>query len=96
MRKAWQYKHVDFLKLNNEISEFQWESYLKECTDIDIMSSSFTQKYLEIISRNIPSEMIQVRPSDKPWFNSHIKREIRTRNRLKKNSKNKKVIDRYT
>jgi hypothetical protein len=28
MRKAWQYKHVDLLKLNNEISEFQWESYL--------------------------------------------------------------------
>jgi hypothetical protein len=37
MRKVWQYKHVDLLKLNNEISEFQWESYLKECTDIDIM-----------------------------------------------------------
>jgi hypothetical protein len=49
-------------------SKFQWESYLKECTDIDIMSSSFTQKYLEIISRNIPSKMIQVRPSDKPCF----------------------------
>ena len=96
MRKVWQYKHADLLKLNNEISEFQWETYLKECTDIDIMSSSFTQKYLEIISRNIPSKMIQVRLSDKPWFNSHIKREIRTRNRLKKNCKNKKVIDRYT
>jgi hypothetical protein len=39
MRKVWQYKHVDLLKLNNEISEFQWESYLKECTDIDIMST---------------------------------------------------------
>ena len=90
MRKVWQYKHVDLLKLNNEISEFQWESYLKECTDIDIMSSSFTQKYLEIISRNIPSKMIQVRPSDKPWFNSHIKREIRTRNRLKKIARTKK------
>jgi hypothetical protein len=64
------------VELNNEISEFQWESYLKECTDIDIMSLSFTQKYLEIISRNIPSKMIRVRPSDKPWFNSHIKREI--------------------
>jgi len=32
-------------------------------TDIDIMLSSFTLKYLEIISRNIPSKMIQVRPS---------------------------------
>ena len=90
MRKVWQYKHGDLLKLNNEISEFQWEPYLKECTDIDIMSSSITQKYLEIISRNIPLKMIQVRPSDKPWFNSHIKREIRTRNRLNKIARTKK------
>ena len=42
--KVWQYKHVDLLTLNNEISELQWESYLRECTDSDIMSSSFTQK----------------------------------------------------
>ena len=83
-------KHADLLKLNNEISELQWEMYLKECTDIDIMSSSFTQKYLEIISRNIPSKMIQVRPSDRPCFNSHIKREIRTQNRLKKIARTKK------
>ena len=91
MRKVWQYKYADLLKLNNEISEFQLETYLKECTDIDIMSSSFTQKYLQIISRNIPSKMIQVRPSDKPWLNSHIKREIRTRNRLKKSARTKKL-----
>ena len=96
MRKVWQYKHADRLKLNDTISEFQWEPYLKECTDIDIMSSSFTQKYLEIISRNIPSKMIQVRPSDKPWFNSDIKREIRIRDRLKQKCKNNKIIDCYT
>ena len=65
VRKVWQYKHADLLKLNNEISEFQWEPYLKECADNDIMSSNFTQKYLEIISRNILSKMIQVRPFDK-------------------------------
>jgi hypothetical protein len=91
-------KHADLLKRNNEISEFQWEMYLKECTDIDIMSSSCTHKYLEIISGNIPSKMIQVRPSDMPWFNSHIKREIRTRNRSKKIARTKKsstAIDKY-
>ena len=93
MRKVWQYKHADLLKFNNEISEFQWEPYTKECADIDIMSSNFTQKYLEIISRNILSKVIQVRPFDKPWFNSNIKREIRIRDRLKKNCKNKKVIN---
>jgi len=77
MRKVWQYnKHADLLKLNNEILEFQWEPYLKECADIDIMSSNFTQKNLEIISRNILSKMIQVRPFDKPWFYSNIKRAV--------------------
>ena len=90
MRNVWLNKHAGLLKLNNEISEFQWEPYLNECTDIDIMSSSFTQKYLEIISRNTPQKIIQVRPSDKPWFNSDIKREIRIRDRLKKNARTKK------
>jgi hypothetical protein len=113
-----QYKYVDLLKLNNAISEFQWESYLKECTDIDIMSSSFTQKYLEIIHWNSDIALLSFKRStylycqtvriyvflieygiwilisvalyDKPWFNSHIKREIRTRNRLNKIARTKK------
>ena len=90
LRKVWLYKHADYVKLNNEISEFQWEQFLTECNDVDTMCERFTRKYLEMIARNIPSKMIRVRQYDKPWFTSDIRREIRTRDRLHKMLKRNK------
>jgi hypothetical protein len=49
MRKVWQYKHADLLKLNNEISEFQWESYLKECTDIDNSAPILVGSFITLV-----------------------------------------------
>jgi ribosomal protein S14 len=34
--------------------------------------------------RKIPSKLVRIRLNDKPWFNSEIRKEIRTRNRLHK------------
>ena len=84
MRKVWLYKNADFNKLNNEIMEFQWEQFLHECTGVDDMSNRFTHKYLKMVGRGIHSKLVRIRISDKPWFNSEIRKEIRTRNRLHK------------
>ena len=84
MRKVWLYKNADFNKLNNEIMEFQWEQFLHECTGVDDMSNRFTHKYLKMVGRGIPSKLVRIRISDKPWFNSEIRKEICTRNRLHK------------
>ena len=48
------------------------------------MSNRFTHKYLEMVGRGIPSKLVRIRLSDKPWFNSEIGKEIPTRNRLHK------------
>jgi hypothetical protein len=45
-------------------------------------SNRFTDKYLEMVGRGIPSRLVRIRLNDKPWFNSEIRKEIRTRNRL--------------
>jgi hypothetical protein len=37
---------------------------------------------LEMVVRGIPSRLVRIRLNDKPWFNSEIRKEIRTRNRL--------------
>ena len=37
-----------------------------------------------MIGRRIPSKLIRIRLSDRRWFNSEIRKEIRTRNRLHK------------
>ena len=84
MRKVWLYTNPDFNKRNNEILEFQWEQFLYECTDVYEMYNRFTHKYLEMVGRRIPSKLVRIRLSDKPWFNSEIRKEIRTPNRLHK------------
>ena len=74
MRKVWNYKNADYTNLNQEISEFQWEEHLSQNTDVDTMSEQFLHKYLGMISRNIPSKMVRIRLTDKPWFNSELRR----------------------
>ena len=37
-----------------------------------------------MVGRRIPSKLVRIRLSDKRWFNSEIRKEIRTRNRLNK------------
>jgi ribosomal protein L17 len=84
MRKVCLYKKADFNQLNNEILEFQWEQFLHKCTDVEDMSNRSTHNYLEMVGRGMPSKLVRIRLNDKPWFNSEIRKEIRTRNRLHK------------
>jgi hypothetical protein len=84
MRKNWLYKQANFNKLNNEILEFQWEQFLHQCTNVEDMSNRFTNTYLEMVGRGIPSKLVIIRLNDKPWFNSEIRKKIRTRNRVHK------------
>ena len=89
VRKVWLYKHADYVGLNEEISQFQWEPFLMECNEVDLMADRFTNKYLEMVARHIPSKTIIIRPNDKPWFNSDIRKEIRIRDRLHKLARRK-------
>ena len=84
MRKVCLYKKADFNQLNNEILEFQWEQFLHKCTDVEDMSNRSTHNYFEMVGRGMPSKLVRIRLNDKPWFNSEIRKEIRTRNRLHK------------
>ena len=40
----------------------------------------------------IPSKLITVRPNDKPWMNSEIRKEIKLRNKLHKKYSNLKSM----
>ena len=46
-----------------------------------------TRGYLKMVGRGIPSKLVRIRISDKPWFNSEIRKEMHTRNRLHKLSR---------
>jgi hypothetical protein len=55
--------------------------------NIDEMSIKFTNKFIEFVKMYIPVKIITIRPNDKPWFNSSIRRAMRIRDRLHKQVK---------
>ena len=78
-REVWLYKHADFINLNSEIRLFDWEGFLLSSENIDEMSIKFTNKFIEFVKMYIPVKIITIRPNDKPWFNSSIRKAMRIR-----------------
>jgi hypothetical protein len=51
------------------------------------MCNTFTETFLRVARECIPTKMVTVRNSDRPCFNSEIRREIRKRDRIRKTAK---------
>ena len=83
-RKIWQYKDADTDKLNYLIETFDWKNLLENTNSVEIASDKFTTQYLKLVRECIPEKTITIRPKDKPWFDSVLRKFIRIRNRLRK------------
>ena len=82
-RNVWVYKNADYESMKNDIAEIDWPSMF-DTDDIDTAVMLFGRKLTDLAKEHIPRKTVTVRPSDRPWFNSDIRREIRTRDRLRK------------
>ena len=82
-REVWNYKHADFEKLNNLISQYCWDSVINDSTSVDQASLNFTNSYIDLCKTCIPCKRVLIRPSDKPWFSSELRYNIRLRDRLR-------------
>jgi hypothetical protein len=62
-----------------------WSEMTAFLNDVDDMDEEFTKLFLDIARQCIPTKTITVRDYDKPWFNNEIRKEIRLRDRPRKN-----------
>ena len=67
------------------MDEFNWNEKIGFLNDVDDMVEEFTKLFLDIAKQCIPMKTITVREYDKPWYNNEIRKEIRLRDRLRKN-----------
>jgi hypothetical protein len=67
------------------MNEINWNEKIDFLNDVDDMVEEFTKLFLDIARQCIPTKTITVRDYDKPWFNNEIRKEIRLRDRLRKN-----------
>jgi hypothetical protein len=81
-RKVWAYKNADLVKLNSLIENCDWANIINGAETVDIATENFTSKFLSCVRQCIPEKNVTIRPRDKPWYDSMIRKTIRLRDRL--------------
>jgi hypothetical protein len=83
-REIWLYERTDHVNLSNKLDTVDWNALLSDLEDVDEMCNTFTETFLRVARECIPTKMVTMRNTDRPWFNSELRREIRKRNRIRK------------
>ncbi len=71
-RNVWNYKRADFDKLNELIINTDWS--ILNTGSVDEATQQFTTKFVELSKQCIPLKEVTIRPNDKPWYNSEIRK----------------------
>ena len=82
--------------LKQKLSNSDW-TCLREGT-LDEACPKFNDIFLDFVNSSVPSKNVLIRPDDKPWYDSEIRRVSRKRDRLKqkfKKSSNLNILARY-
>ena len=81
MREVWDYKNGDFVGLNTALSTAPWETGASVYDSIDDMALYWSDLFLNTCKDFIPFRKVKIRPRDKPWMTSEIRRLLRIRDR---------------
>jgi hypothetical protein len=73
LRHIWLYKNADFEGLNNAIRLFNWNMCF-ENNDVDDILERWTSAYLKLAKEHIPNRVVTIRPNDKQWFSSDLRK----------------------
>lgn len=79
--KFWKYEQADQQGIQNKLNSTDW-SFIQNNDNIDEINNKFHSILLDTAETCIPCIDYTKRPSDKPWMNGNIRKQIRQRNRL--------------
>ena len=82
-RLIWNFNNVNESELHNSLLAMDLESQI-DCEDINIVYKNWFDCFRGIVELYIPHKTVTIRPRDKPWMNTTVRRAIRKRNRLLK------------
>jgi hypothetical protein len=75
---------VDENKLLNAILNAPWDVVFADIQNIDTLYNAWFDCFRDVLMTRVPNKTVVIRPRDKPWMNSEVRRAVRKRNRLLK------------
>ena len=85
-RFMWDLQKINEENLVNAIICIHWDDIFVDVDvdDVDALYNRWLVCFRLILETYVPNSIVVVRPRDKPWMNSEIRRAVRKRNRLLK------------
>ncbi len=83
-RHIWDFSKIDYTILHTNLLNINFEEICMITDNIDDLYCKWYEKFCEALEISIPNRTVTIRPRDKPWINSDIRKAIRKRNRLLK------------
>ena len=80
-QRVWFYKRANFTQLENNIRSFDWKCLFDGT--VNDRYALFTNKFMDFVNATIPHKDVVIRPNDKPWYDSEIRKFSRKRDRQK-------------
>ena len=62
----------------------KWDHIINDTLSVEEACTSFTETYITLCKSCIPRKKVLIRPSDRPWFTSELRYNIRLRDRLRR------------
>ncbi|MCG8045232.1 MAG: reverse transcriptase domain-containing protein [Candidatus Thiodiazotropha endolucinida] len=87
-KTIWKYEEADIPAIENNLNAIDW-SFIQNHENIDFINEKFTSTILGVAEKSIPQVKFTIRPNDKPWMTSSIRKHMRQRNRLYTKAKTK-------
>ncbi len=82
----WDYKKCNLSVFHEELKRCNWDTCF-ESEDVDKACKQWTETFLNVARSCIPNRLITVRPSDKMFFTSELRRLRRKKNRCHRKAK---------
>ena len=70
-RLMWQFSDTNFERFRDSLTQVDWNI---STGDINRSTLNFTEKSLEVAKATKPNKVVMIRSTDKPWYNSYLRR----------------------
>ena len=81
VRLMWDFKNGNYDSYRKELRDTNWDTCLN-LDDFDSIVNAWSDTILAIAKKHIPYKLVTIRPKDKPWFNSYLRKLKRKKDRI--------------
>ena len=80
-RKIWDYSHASYANISKFLNNIDWVNIFLN-KNVDEMTTCFSERFMLVMSENIPNKIVTCSDKDASWINNEVKSAIRRNSRV--------------